>query len=198
MNKFVLGLLAFTAAFATSATAQESGRYTRKAVRPNFFIPEKEFDKQERLPEFPAIESGLIKVTEEGIMIKVSDADEDIPAAPAHPRQAQSLPPPKNVAQLKQILQRQNISTPPQQDFQENSLDEEPEPIVVAPPAPKVVYTPEDGLGDGLNRDENYLRKEKAYETDLKTMATTGVMPENAELEIDLKKMDSSVSFSVD
>lgn len=200
MNKFVLGLLAFTAPFATSAMAQESGRYARKAVRPSFFIPEKEFDKRERLPEFPAIESGLIKVTDEGIMVRVSDAyeDEDIPAAPAQPQQAQTLPTRKNAAQLKQMLQRQNISEPQQQYFQEDSLNEEPEPIVVAPPAPKAVYTPEDGLGDGLSRDENYLRKEKAYEEDLKAMATTGVMPENAELETDLKKMDSSVSFSVD
>lgn len=199
MNKSGFLALAVLATFTVSATAQESGRYTRKAVRPGFFIPEKEFDRQERLPQFPAIESGMIKVTDEGIMVKVSDADADAdaPAMPDRFGQKKSPTAKKDISYLKQRIQQQDIQTLQSQDFEEEIIPEE-EPIIVSPPAPKAVYTPEDGLGDGLSHDENYLRKEKTYEEDLKAMAETGTMPENTELEADLEKMNSAVSFSVE
>ena len=56
---------------AISAKADDSGRYTRKAVRPSFFVPDNEFNKQEHLPAFPTIDNGTIKVSSDGqIMIK--------------------------------------------------------------------------------------------------------------------------------
>lgn len=199
MNKMGLLTLAVLTAGTAAATAQESGRYVRKAVRPGFFIPEKELEKkQERLPEFPAIESGLIKVTDEGVMVRVSDSDADEPTSLQQPQMDTQQPKKSETVHLPYLVKKHNTPAPePEEDLPEETADAA-QPIIVAPPAPKAVYRPEDGLGDGLSRDEAYLRKEKAYEEDLKAMAETGTMPENAELDADLEKMNSTVSFSVD
>lgn len=199
MNKMGLLTLAVLTVGTAAATAQESGRYVRKAVRPEFFIPEKELEKkQERLPEFPAIESGLIKVTDEGVMVRVSDSAADEPGS-RQPAQKDARQPAKNkTVHLPYLVKKHNApAAEPEEDLPEETT-EAGQPVIVAPPAPKAVYRPEDGLGDGLSRDETYLRKEKAYEEDLKAMAETGAMPENAELDADLEKMNSTVSFSVD
>ncbi len=195
MNKLEFLALAVLAAGTTTAAAQENGRYVRKAVRPGFFIPEKEFDRQERLPEFPAIESGLIKVTDEGVMIRVSDSDADTTAERQQPTKQKETK--GKTVHLPYLVKKHNLPATEPEDNPPADIKEADEPVIVPPPAPKAVYTPEDGLGDGLSRDEAYLRKEKAYEEDLKAMAETGAMPENAELEADLEKMNSSVSFSV-
>lgn len=195
MNKLEFLALAVLAAGTTTAAAQENGRYVRKAVRPGFFIPEKEFDRQERLPEFPAIESGLIKVTDEGVMIRVSDSDADTTAERQQPTKQKETK--GKTVHLPYLVKKHNLPATEPEDNPPADIKEADEPVIVPPPAPKAVYTPEDGLGDGLSRDETYLHKEKAYEEDLKAMAETGAMPENAELEADLEKMNSSVSFSV-
>lgn len=200
MNKMGFLTLAVLAAGTAAATAQESGRYVRKAVRPGFFIPEKELEKkQERLPEFPAIESGLIKVTDEGVMVKVSDSAADEPASRQPAQKDMTRQTAKNkTVHLPYLVKKHNApAAEPDEDLPEETAEAE-QPVIVAPPAPKAVYKPEDGLGDGLSRDEAYLRKEKAYEEDLKAMAETGAMPENAELDADLEKMNSAVSFSVE
>lgn len=198
MNKLEFLALAVLAAGTTTATAQENGRYVRKAVRPGFFIPEKEFDRQERLPEFPAIESGLIKVTDEGVMIRVSDSDADTAADRQQPARPEKQKETKGkTVHLPYLVKKHNLPAAEPEYNPPADIKQADEPVIVPPPAPKAVYTPEDGLGGDLSRDEAYLRKEKAYEEDLKAMAETGAMPENAELEADLEKMNSSVSFSV-
>ena len=45
--------LLLSAFIPATLTAQESGRYVRKQVRPGFFIPDRVFDRAEKLPAFP-------------------------------------------------------------------------------------------------------------------------------------------------
>lgn len=55
---------------ATMLSAKGAEVYKRKTVKPNFFMPEAPVAKKDKLPPFPALEKGLIKVTEEGIVMK--------------------------------------------------------------------------------------------------------------------------------
>ena len=75
MNKFVIllsGVFVFTS---LNVNAQQ---YVRKQVQPDFFIPTNELNKQEKLPSFPAIESGAIKVSNGRVMVKTyQETDEE-------------------------------------------------------------------------------------------------------------------------
>lgn len=156
--------------------------YVRKNVRPDFFIPEKEFDNQEKLPVFPALESGTIKATDQGVMIKTTN-NTGAAKQPAHLDEARPR------------MRIQDLRMKPMQPYSETSVDEQ---VTEKIPTPKMQkYTPEDGLGNDLNSDASYIAKEKAYEEDLQAIATTRKMPPNPQLEADLRKMSSDASFTV-
>ena len=75
MNKFVIllsGVFVFTS---LNVNAQQ---YVRKQVQPDFFIPTKELNRQEKLPSFPALDSGAIKVSNGRVMVRTyQETDED-------------------------------------------------------------------------------------------------------------------------
>lgn len=208
----ILTLAALSAIMAISAKADDSGRYTRKAVRPSFFVPDNEFNKQEHLPAFPTIDNGKIKVSSDGqIMIK----NENEPVAyKTTATQQNKLKNKKNKevhlpSFASKLRKQENKSAVNEEiyddndEFNENASEQNSDniinntPISVKAPVKKT-YTAEDGLGNALSSDAAYLAKEKAYEEDLRAMAKTGSMPENSNLNADLQKMDSDISFSVD
>lgn len=212
MNKLIFGTLTICTITALTSMAQADDRYQRKAVRPDFFVPEREFNKQERLPSFPALESESIKVNNKGqVLVKTEYYDEydgkkNTDAAPQQEKELKVLRinrPAQFILNKKaeqQYVYDEYEDEEKDEAFVQNEVEIEtpqPQQKQIVPAPVKKDYTPEDGLGDSLHQDKSYLAKEKAYEEDLKAMAETGAMPENAELKADLQKMNSEVSFSV-
>ena len=70
MKKLCFTILAILLFGATILSAKSDEIYKRKKVKPNFFIPEASVPEKEKLPAFPALEKGLIKVTDEGVFVK--------------------------------------------------------------------------------------------------------------------------------
>ena len=154
--------------FGVTILSAKSGEvYKRKQLKPNFFMPETSVaKKREKLPAFPALEKGLIKVSEDGVIMK------------------KVYTPPKKT---------------PHRSAKNNTYDKKDLPQKVSSNAEALAkYSPEDGMGDDLSKDSNYIAKIKSYEDDMKTFAQTKVMPKNMQLEADLQKMDSEMPFKVD
>ncbi len=61
--------------------AQADGGYVRKKVRPNFFMPEEKTAKREILPAFPALEKGILKVSDEGVVLIKKTVTNYVPSA---------------------------------------------------------------------------------------------------------------------
>ena len=186
MNKLQMIILTIMCLEAFHAGAQD---YVRKNVRPDFFIPEKEFDNQEKLPVFPALENGTIKATDQGVMIKTTNSNEAV-KTPAHQEN-----------EVRPRMRIQDLRMKPMQTSSETIVDEQADKQIAETkmPASKMQkYTPEDGLGNDLNNDASYIAKEKAYDEDLQAMAATKKMPHNPQLEADLKKMNSDEAFTVE
>ncbi|MBR1649257.1 MAG: hypothetical protein IJ689_06655 [Alphaproteobacteria bacterium] len=163
--------------------AQASDAYVRKTVRPGFFIPENEFNRQEKLPSFPSLEKDIIKVTDEGIMIK-NEMEKETPPSP-RPNRVVKLPDFNNKPMRDEV-----VALIPAGDAIDEKVQQEIRQASV--------YTADDGLGDELPHEKAYQKRLKAYENDLKTMAKKGKMPDNQQLKDDLAKMDSNDSFSVE
>ena len=51
-KSFLFSFLSAAILFSTLAGAESPGRYVRKQLKPNFFIPPKELDHTEKLSEF--------------------------------------------------------------------------------------------------------------------------------------------------
>ena len=68
--------------------------------------------------------------------------------------------------------------------------------IKINPPEKKV-YSPEDGLGDGLVKEKDYQDKLTTYENDLLAISESGKAPDNPQLKSDLDAMNTNLSFSV-
>jgi hypothetical protein len=160
----VVGILLFGV---TILSANSGEVYKRKPLKPNFFMPETSVaKKREKLPAFPALEKGLIKVTDDGVIMK------------------KVYTPPKKS---------------PKQTTQNDTYDKKGLTQKVSSNAEALAkYSPEDGMGDDLSKDNNYIAKIKSYEDDMTTFAQTKVMPKNLQLEADLQKMDSEMPFKVD
>lgn len=177
MNKFVIllsGVFVFTS---LNVNAQQ---YVRKQVQPDFFIPTNELNKQEKLPSFPAIESGAIKVSNGRVMVKTyQETDEE---------ETEKQP------VVQEILTPLIIKKP----VVAFALPEEEPVKTKREPIIETEYSQQDGLGDELSKDELYLAKEQAYEKDLQVLSQTGDLPRNEQLESDLKKMSDSLSFRVE
>ena len=188
MNKLQIIISVGLISFAAAAQAQE---YVRKQVRPDFFIPEKEFNRREKLPTFPAIENGAIKVTDEGVMVKTVEKTED---------QEEESDNSQNYN-----LQQQKPRRPFRlRDLQLKPMEQKEEVVaVIRPVEPRKEYVEipdnaDDGLADDLSDVPEYNAIQQAYEDDIKAMAKTGKMPENKKLETDLQKMSSDTSFAVE
>ena len=188
MNKLQIIISVGLISFAAVAQAQE---YVRKQVRPDFFIPEKEFNRQEKLPAFPAIGNGAIKVTDEGVMVKTVEKTED---------QEEESDNSQNYN-----LQQQKPRRPFRlRDLQLKPMEQKEEVVaVIRPTEPRKEYVEipdnaDDDLVDDLSNVPEYKDIQQAYEDDIKAMAKTGKMPENKKLETDLQKMSSDTSFAVE
>lgn len=177
MNKLVIllsGVFVFTS---LNVNAQQ---YVRKQVQPDFFIPTNELSKQEKLPSFPAIESGAIKVSKGRVMVKTyQEKEED---------EIEKQP-------IAQEILAPIIIKKPVVAF---TLPEEKTSKRKKAPIVETEYSSQDGLGDELSKNEQYLEKEQAYEKDLQVLSQTGDLPRNEQLESDLKKMSDSLSFRVE
>ena len=51
-KSFLFSVLTITVLFSAIVGAECQDRYVRKQLKPNFFIPDKELNRAERLPEF--------------------------------------------------------------------------------------------------------------------------------------------------
>ena len=49
--------------------SQANSRYVRKKVQPNFFMPQENVAEGEKLPSFPALEKGMLKVSDDGVVL---------------------------------------------------------------------------------------------------------------------------------
>lgn len=176
MKKIGIGIIGIAILLCTFAYAED--RYVRKTVRPSFFIPEKEFDKREKLPPFPALESGAIKITDEGVMLKIKEQ-----------QKIANRQKPK-----RKKIDRDIIG---EKGFRNLKMVQPEEPAIEVPAPEKKVYSPDDGLGNDLAQDPEYINKLKIYDQDLRTISETGKMPDNLQLKSDLDAMNSNLSFSV-
>ncbi|MBO7556571.1 MAG: hypothetical protein J6T72_04175 [Alphaproteobacteria bacterium] len=70
MKKLCFIAVAILLFLGTILSAKSSEVYKRKQIKPNFFMPETSEVKREKLPAFPALEKGLIKVSEDGVIMK--------------------------------------------------------------------------------------------------------------------------------
>ena len=176
MNKFVILL---SGVFVFTSLNVNSQQYVRKQVQPDFFIPTKELNPQEKLPSFPAIESGAIKVSKGRVMVKTFE-ENDAEYEEKQPRVKEVIMP---LVIKKPVVA---FALPDEENIKKKK-------------APKIEteYSLQDGLGDELSKNEQYLAKEKAYEKDLQVLSQTGNLPKNEQLEIDLQKMSDSLSFRV-
>lgn len=180
MNKYVILLAGVLICTTFDVNAQQ---YVRKKVQPDFFIPTKELERQEKLPQFPAIESGAIKVSKGRVMVKTYDEIEE-------DKHIDENKPQKNIREIisPRIIQKPVVAFA--------LPDERPIPPAETPKK-ETEYSIQDGLGDELSKNEEYIAKEKAYEKDLQVLAQTGNLPKNSQLEADLEKMSDSLSFRV-
>ena len=86
-KSFLFSFLSAAILFSTLAGAESPGRYVRKQLKPNFFIPPQELDHTEKLPEFnyyPGEEEKKARQPQQNAseqVIKIIKAPQEIPAA---------------------------------------------------------------------------------------------------------------------
>lgn len=176
MQKFIICL---TGVLLISSAA--GAVYVRKTVRPQFFIPESELNRVEKLPPFPVRPQPAAVASDE-------DINYVIPAEPsttAEPVVAADIPPENvhvNFLQVKPMEQ------------EEPALDEiyEVDTSTILPEAADAE------IDKNLEQNEDYRQIMRSYADDLKALAETGKMPENAAVNAALKKMNSNDSIWVD
>lgn len=161
---FIILLLAF-GGFASQAN---SG-YVRKKVKPNFFMPEEKAAQGEKLPSFPALEKGMLKVSDDGMVLIKKTVTTYIPT-----KKEKNLPPPKKAEQA---------TNKRASSYRKNDVVAE--------------YTPDDGMGEDFSKSSEYLAMKDAYIRDLQIIADTGETPQNEQLLKNLQKMNSEMPFMV-
>ena len=202
MKKFTFCLTAFLL-MSTTASAQ----YVRKVVRPNFFIPEKELNRVEKLPPFPQMEQ---EDMQEDIhyVIPAKPEKEKKPVASTEnvaPKTVDTAANPEKVHVnfLKVNLydqQNQPVETEQVKEVQIPSQNtpvyEEPQPQPVPSYLPvdeeKIIpTTPSAAIDADFEQTENYQNIKQEYENDLEAIAQTGKAPENKNVTEALEKMNS-------
>lgn len=167
MVKILIGLvLVLLASF--DASAQQ--KYVRKQVRPDFFIPEKELNRREKLPPFPQNQVMQPEMPKD-VATKVEDIEEEM-------NEEQSTTDDITEAPKKQEVIYTDFRIVP---MEEGQKQETAEPFA-----------------DDLSSSEAYQQKEQAYKKDLESLAKSHKIPENPIVEKDLEKMDSNDKIWVD
>ena len=169
-KSFLFSFLSAAILFSTLAGAESPGRYVRKQLKPNFFIPPQELDHTEKLPEFnyyPGEEEKKARQPQQNAseqVIKIIKAPQEIPAATEVRQTADApavLPLPENVPDISSDtaeIKSQYI------EYNKDELAQIPE----------------------------YKQKYADYINDLKVIAETGQVPENPRVVFDLTKMSTN------
>lgn len=166
-KSFLFSFLSAAILFSTLAGAESPGRYVRKQLKPNFFIPPKELDHTEKLSEFnyyPGEEENKGRQPQQEQVIKIIKAPQEIPAVTEVRQTADApaaLPLPENVPDISSDtaeIKSQYI------EYNKDELAQIPE----------------------------YKQKYADYINDLKVIAETGQVPENPRVVFDLTKMSTN------
>lgn len=167
-KSFLFSLLSFAVFFSTLAGAELSARYVRKPQKPNFFIPDKELDHTEKLPEFnyyPNDEENKILRQQHNSepIIKVINA----PTETASITEAQPAKESSSSAPLPTNAPSKSDTAEIKSEYIEYNKDE-------------------------LAQIPEYKQKYADYVNDLKVIAETGQAPENPRVVFDLTKMSTN------
>ncbi len=193
MNKLEIGIVAILALGGTMAWAQ--------SLKPDFFVPDDVLENQPASVNKPIYREKPIRAGGKGITAssKFKSKSGKKQAARRDPRVKEFdhnfIGEPGFRHELMDNEQKPTVDTEIANTKQEIKQPEE-KIIKVEPPA-KEVYSPEDGLGDGLIKDRDYQDKLTTYEKDLLAISETGKAPDNPQLKSDLDAMNSNMSFSV-
>ena len=169
MKKIAFFVFVFLVLALGGFVSQANSGYVRKKVKPNFFMPEEKAVKGEKLPSFPALDKGILKVSDDGVVLVKKTVTTYVPT-----KKEKELPLPKKA---KSTNYKKANSYNKNRTF--------------------TTYTPEEGLGDDFDKSERYLAMKESYENDLQVIAKTGKIPQNEQLLRDLQKMNSEMPFMV-
>lgn len=155
--------------FAGDVLAQSSKTYVRKQAQPQYFVPAKDLDYREKLPEFAHYN---YKNTYDNTVRHVKAIDSyDQEDAFADEEEGED----------------------PIDDLQEAAVNAQ-----IARTQPKVNKAINDYLeNDGVGKEPVYKQKYYDYINDLKVLSKTGKAPKNETLERDLLKMSSDRVWEV-
>lgn len=159
---FLFSAITALLAFSIITQASQPGRYVRKQLKPNFFIPEKDLDNTEKLPEFnyyPKLP------TKEKSNTEHLENTEDIITVIKAPQET-------------------DLSEKTQTDISPSSKEEK---VTVAVAPQYMAYDKEE-----LAKIPEYKQKYDDYINDLKEIAKTGKIPENPRVAFDLMKMSTN------
>ena len=184
-KSFLLPVLSVLALFSSFAGAEYPGRYVRKQLKPNFFIPAEELDHTEKLPEFnyyPEEERKAArygKTAEKEQIIKVIRAPKETQNAEAVQTETKAPSTETAAAEIPQV-----------------PVNDMPAPLPENIPSAadmteiKSAYIEYDK--DELAQIPEYKQKYDDYINDLKIIAETGQIPENPRVVFDLTKMSTN------
>lgn len=155
--------------------AEQPGRYVRKQLKPSFFVPDKEFGRNEKLPEFNYYPNKPQK-----IIVKTEPVQKIEPEAVE-----------QETVQVLEVINEVDMS------------DRRPVAETSVPVANVVSTTPIESKYINYDKDElaktpEYQQKYDDYINDLKSIAQTGTTPENKRVSQDLSKMGTNERIVVD
>ena len=179
MNR-VFWCLFLTFTFISGAAAQ--GTYQRKKIQPNFFVPEKETNRVEKLPPFPVWEEEVIIIKKKPKIEEDEIADIDY---------FNSLPPENVMYHSFEIVPHDQ--QPIQHYDQQAVRYDEPE-IDISKILPD---NPDDVFEDMLAETGAYKVRRSEYNKSLQALAEDGATPMTPTLAEDLGKMDSNAKIWV-
>ena len=166
------------AALIASAALAQPGRYVRKQLKPQFFIPEKELNRQEELPEFNYYPLGGQTGADE-VQAAPQSGQDDLSAASGN------------------ILQQpEETATAATAESPEKMAEQLPPPSLPAENTTESAFNNYDK--QELASLPEYKQKYTDYVHDLKIIAQTGKAPDNPRVLKDLAKMNSNDRITVD
>ncbi len=214
MKKFILCL---TTALITATSAQ--AQYVRKVVRPNFFIPEQEFNRAEKLPPFPQYENEYDKDINYVIPAKQKQRQKIKKVQPATETQAvnvQTSPQEKIESTQTDIQSTTTAKQEPTQlmrwnlyqEEQSQSVENKVDSSVAMQPSQKLDLPVVDErvlpdmstakVDDNFEQTDEYKQIAQEYANDINTLAQSGQLPENKNISDALSKMISDDAVWVD
>lgn len=173
---FTLIFFMFSILWISVSGAQE-GRYVRKKLPPNFFVPKSAVEKPEKLPEFNRYPLKELQEQQEELERKRKALEQ----------QAVSVEVEKGLTR-----EIENAETDIAEDANGESIDVEK---FVSIEESKYVHFLENSNFSDLPA---YKQKYIEYINALNTIAETGIMPKNEEISKDLAKMNTNMKIFVD